>query len=163
MSLSSLIALTSINIFAISDQAVFRLSESVYMISDIPPYLNALGTIRCFKGKSLLLNSFGLNKTLPSYHQLKKSLVKNEKFLLKLLKMIKVEKFTNNKKIDLSLEELKPLHIGKCANNNWKKWPVRLKSLLHTEFYLRKRYEDQSQLNLFLDTIDKKYDHNLFF
>ncbi|MCY4523143.1 MAG: hypothetical protein OXB84_00245 [Halobacteriovoraceae bacterium] len=153
------------------DRAVFRMEEKVFMLSDLNGYLKQIKVFRCFSRKSYLLGALQLErshlKSIPSSGQLNKNLQKHEMFLFSLLKMIKLESFANKQKIDASSSFFSKLGIRNCVKKNWKKWPDRLRSLVHTELFLRDRYgrgeKAKEQMELFIQTIDRKFSHNLFF
>lgn len=164
-------AKTHKGILLAQDRAVFRMETTVFMLSDLKDYLKNINILRCFSKRSYLLDILQFNriqlKKIPSYEQLNKGLIVHKDFLFKILKMIKMESFANRQKIDTGTAFYSKLGIKGCASGNWKKWPDRLKSLVHTELFLRNRYgmgkNAKKQMELFLQTMDKKFSHNLFF
>ena len=171
ISVLSIFAESKKGILLTQDRAVFRMETTVFMLSDLKDYLKNVNVLRCFSRKSYLLDTLQLGrahlKRIPSYRQLNDNLAQHEAFLAKLLKMIKMESFANQQKIDTGAGFHAKLGIGGCVSKDWKKWSVRFKSLVHTELFLRDRYgvgkKTKKQMELFLQTMDKKFGHNLFF
>ena len=143
-SVLSIFAESKKGVLIVKDLAVFRMNTTVYMLSDLKDYLQNIDVLRCFSKRSYLLGTLQLSsdkqKKLPSYEMLSANLVQHEEFLSKILKMIKIEFFANGQKVDTSTDIFSKLGIRDCTTRNWKKWPDRLKSLIHTELFLRNRY-----------------------
>ena len=176
----------------LNDRAVFRVGNTAFMISDIEGHLKAIEILRCFSAPSYLLTSLGIGRrdmpSIPTSKQLNDNLTGHGDFLFKLLAMIKMETFANKQKVVTPANFTTQLGVAQCAGKkSWKKWPMRLRSLVHTELFLQGRYgggagvqaaaagagagtgtgqiskQSREQIALFITTVGKKFSHNVFF
>lgn len=154
------------------DLAVFKIQKKTIFYTDLKLYSSHLNKFRCLQGQSAILKVLKLNRKymrkLPRLKPSYQSLEEKKDYLLSLLKLIKMQVYTSRYSISISRDRISQLPSKKCGVNSFNKWPNELKSLFQMELYLRERFtkdsiQDNKELRLFVDSVDNKIDHALYF
>jgi hypothetical protein len=161
------------------DVAAFRVQNKIVFLSELSPYISHLNTFRCFKEDSILLDALKLDKlSMPKVLQFKTNsadeLANRAPIVKKIVSLLKAQLFANKQRVSVEGDFIKSLGVGDCISGAWDNWPNELRSMVQAELFFRDRFkrEDSSVLETskfkasmeeFLETIEKKIEHDLFF
>ncbi|MCO4793439.1 MAG: hypothetical protein KC493_07000 [Bacteriovoracaceae bacterium] len=177
---SILLSLLSFNAFSetapklvAADMAVMKIDQNPILYSDFNKYMSNLKLFRCMIKNSISLDAIKLDRKshpkFPRFKMRRSSLNGKRKFIQKLVKLIKTQVYSSQFKLSVDKSAIKKIEKRRCTKGGFKKWPDDVRSLVLVEFYLRERFLDQerknvkSDINQFIDSIDKKIPHDLYF
>lgn len=158
--------------YHIQDMALFKIQKKTIFFSDIKVYLKEFKTFRCLHSHSRILNSLKLNtknlKNIPKLRSNYKSIEKQKPFITNVIKLIKMQVFSSRYKVNVSSKQIANIRTKKCGAPKFKNWSNELKSLFQMELYILERFPvtsqtDSDELNQFLESVDKKIKHAIYF
>ena len=147
--------------------AVFKIHGDVFLLSDLETYLNGVRFFRCLSFKPLSLRALGLDKmsllkipNITRVHLLKKE---EEKFLEKILKMLKVSFFLRKRQGGIEKAFFKKLPLRKCSKKGRKldNLGTGIRFLMIIESFLQNRFLSKGALTKDIEFKDfkKENDH----
>ena len=76
--------------------------------------------------------------------------------------------FSSRYKVNVSSKQIANIRTKKCGAPKFKNWSNELKSLFQMELYILERFPvtsqtDSDELNQFLESVDKKIKHAIYF
>jgi hypothetical protein len=153
--------------------AVMKIDNNPILLSDFKRFLKDLRAFRCLFGKSTALNSLGLDRKnyrrYPSFKMSKISLEKDREFIRRVIRLIKTQVYSSQFKLSVDGSDIRNLEKKRCLKGHFSSWSNDVRSLILVEFYLKERFLDQNRENFkkdissFIDSIDKKISHDLYF
>ncbi len=129
-----------------SDQAVFKVEERVFLLSDVHKLGAAFQQFRCLVPDSLIFNNVGLDKTstpeLPDFSQTGGVDLQEESlYLSRVLKLIKLEVFIGKQSLDIDKNTLKGIKTEGCGVlGPYEAWSKDLKELFRLEGFWNDRF-----------------------
>lgn len=133
-----------------SDQAVFKVEERVYLLSDVYKLGAAFQQFRCLVPDSLLFGNVGLDKAntpeLPDFSVAGGVDLQEESlYLSRVLKLIKLEVFIGKQSLDIDKNSLKDIKTDGCGVlGSYDAWPKDLKELFRLEGFWNDRFSVDS-------------------
>lgn len=155
------------------EMAIMKIGDKPVFFSEFNAYLKSLEQFRCLVDHSTALDSIDLDKKkMPVVPEIKfgrKPFEENREFVLKVAKLIKLQVYSNQFKLSLDSKIIQGLNKKKCLKEKFPSWPTEVKSMIQLEYYLRERFFGQKQKEVktdvaqFVESINKKISHELFF
>lgn len=133
-----------------SEQAVFKVEEKVFLLSDVSKLSADLKNFRCLLGDSFLLESLELDKkhheAFEDYSSLGVIDLQEEGlYLHKLLKLVKLKTFLGKQSLEIDKNTLKNLKIESCGKlGAYESWPKDFKDLFRLEAFWNDRFSFDS-------------------
>lgn len=156
-----------------SDMAVMKIDKNPILYSDFKRFMRDLNGFRCLFSRSIALKSLGLDRKnytrYPSFKMSKASFEKKREFINRVVRLIKTQVYSSQFKLSVDGSEIRTLEKKKCLRGRFASWSNDVRSLILVEFYLKERFLGQKRDNLkqdissFIDSIDKKISHDLYF
>ena len=156
-----------------ADMAVMKIDKNPILYTDFQKFMKDLNSFRCLFNDSEALKSLRLDHKnvdkLPALRMSKSTFGKNRDFMIKLVKLIKTQVYSSQFKLSVDGSEIRVLEKKKCLKGKFSTWSQDVRSLILVEFYLRERFLGQNRENVkqdisaFIDSIDKKITHDLYF
>ena len=154
------------------DLAIFKIQKKSVFYSDLKKYTKNLRKFRCLRRNSAILDVLKLNKRklprLPKLQAKYQSLQNYQVYLQNIIKLIKMQVFTSRYSISVSQKEISKMPIKRCGIPQFSKWSQELKSLFQMDLYLMERFpkenkKDIKELKLFVDSVNNKIDHVIYY
>jgi hypothetical protein len=156
----------------VKDVAVFRIQKKTIFFSDLEVYLKEFKKFRCLYKHSRILNSLkldykNLNK-IPKIRASYNSIDRQKIFVNNVIRLIKMQVFASRYKVNVSSKQIASIKTMQCEAAHFKTWSNELKSLLQMELYILERFpitrqSDNKELDQFIESVDKKIKHAVFF
>jgi hypothetical protein len=163
---------TANNVHYYEDVALFRIQKKTVFFSDLRIYLKEYNSFRCLQRNSRILSNLKLDfKSIDKVPRLEpnyKSINLHKNFLNGVIKLIKMQVFSSRHNVSVSSKLLAHMNTKKCGLPKFSKWSNELKSLLQMELYVLERFplnnkNDYKELNLFIDSVNDKVKHAVYF
>ncbi len=154
------------------DRVLFKVNKKTVFLTDFKIYMKEYELFKCLQENSQVLKVLKLNDhlTLPKLLFKKKNSLPEieKKHIQKLIKLIKLQVFSSRYKATLGADFLKALPQKKCQAPPFSDWGQELKSLFQMELYVLERFPQgkgraPKELELFLQSVDKKIEHTSYF
>ncbi len=156
----------------IDDMAIFKIQKKTIFYSDLKNYLREYKSFRCLQKSSRILKNLRIDQknirkipnVLPNY----KSLDRHQTFIEGLIKLIKLQVYSSRYNVSISKKQLSRINTKKCGVGPFPKWSNELKSLFQMEYYILERFPTKrkggdKELTLFIQSVDEKIDHDIFY
>ena len=153
--------------------AVMKVDKTPILYTDFKKFMGELRAFRCLFEDSLALKSLALDQRsiprLPLIKMSRDSFKKRRGLIGKIVRLIKAQVYSSQFKLSVEATEISRLEKKRCLKGRFKSWPQDVRSLILVEFYLRERFLGQNRKNVkqdistFIDSIDKKISHDLYF
>lgn len=134
-----------------SEQAVFKIEERIFLLSDIVKLGNNLVLFRCLHPDALILQSLDLDKKnqsdVPAFTTLGEAdLLEDNLYLQKMIKLIKLNIFVGKQNVELDKSSLNAYKGEKCGVSlgGVESWPKELKELFVLEGFWIDRFSVNS-------------------
>ncbi len=156
-----------------ADMAVMKIEKNPILYSDFEKFMKDLKAFRCLFDDSVALKALGLDRKnfrkLPVFKMSRNSFEKNRPFMQRVVKLVKTQVYSSQFKLSVDASEIQALQKRRCLKGTFSKWPQDVRSMILVEFYLRERFLGQKREDLkqdissFIESIDKKISHDLYF
>jgi len=156
-----------------ADMAVMKIDKNPILYSDFKKFMRELRSFRCLFNDSVALKSLSLDRKsvprLPIPKMSRTSFEKRRELMGRVARLIKTQVYSSQFKLSVNAGEISRLEKKRCLKGSFRAWPRDVRSLILVEFYLRERFLGQNRENVksdisaFIDSIDKKISHDLYF
>lgn len=134
-----------------SEQAVFKVEDKIFLLSDIVKFGKNLNLFRCLHPDALILQTLELDKKnqeiIPDFAVLGEAdLMEDGIYLQRVLKLMKLNAFMGKQSVELDKNSLTNFKGDKCgvALGNFESWAKELKELFLLEGFWSDRFSGNS-------------------
>tara|TARA_Y100001970_G_C14185021_1_gene832072 strand:+ start:296 stop:1009 length:714 start_codon:yes stop_codon:yes gene_type:complete len=135
----------------VKEEAVFKIKERVFFLSDLKPIIKEIRFVRCLSSKSLILQGVGLNRgvllTIPVINSVQSLNRRQEEFLRKLIRVIKASIYIKGRQKEFNKSLFKSTLFRRCKKRVYGSSVKNenKKDLMLTESFLKDRFDPKSQ------------------